>query len=1058
MGGAAVSKSRKNYATAITVGGDLEVFGPTTAAPDANPERPQRRHTIQDVKAQLCDAGLRPDEVDAALSQVARNVIMQDASAGRGAQGAAAIRQASASRAIQEGGLVDASEILGAIEERRGFLPKALRANLNKKSEFSTWMDRCQNIMEEEDEANFLAKKQLAAQVRAYLANCSEAQGTDAVRHRVGSLLGDHDKADNDECGEDAPSDEDSSDGSEGIWVHRMASVKSISAVVKSERRQGLEMSADDLYQKLLARKSRMPISKKYVNKLLDKFATCWIDKYGRSPPLLQDLCVPKRGRTIVVGDTHGQLQDVLTIFLTHGTPSTRNRYIFNGDIADRGPNAVEIFSLLFAFFVEDHDSVVITRGNHEDEEMNALGADEGGGFQDEILRKYTGAMMTKFEKIYKLLPIAAVVQEELFIVHGGLGRNCKTNLSLQFISNIDCSQVSCPHGGGYPLSLDQQVFQDMLWSDPHEKLGWEPNPRGAGIKWGPDLTASFLRRTGLKWIIRSHQLPEGRSGWSSHHLGLVYTLFSASNYCGTSQNKGAVCVLELKETALGPDDSKLSAKFVEHYAPALGTSTLLDISKLSTAAERWAALEEAGMARASEDEVKVGRRQEQAVLAKMAGRIVEFRPELWSYFRSCDEARNGQVVFEQWCEVLTSVCGEHLPWALGGDIWEICDSEGQVDYVRFLRRFEVGVSKEKWMGWKSVLMRDVYEALYCRDSDLKQTFALFDPEGKGRVDMDTFVLVLQEQVLGSGTTPQQHLLSESQLQCLAQGLFPPAVDGQVPNLSIHEFFQRFTVIHHQSQSMTGDDALFEWRPTLAKIGHLILKEESSAVGRCTSVRHSITDRKSMPERKSFAERKSFFLPAQQLTQQFEKGDVSGNGLLSIDEFVEFIQHLDGIDSVTHKGRVLTDEDIVELAVKLDLLSGAQTNQVNLLSFLEAFMVERSAGHDLDSAENFICEQVLSFLYRHRHAVCCGCHNADPGLTGRVSVATFADVLRGIDVSLGKRRRTFTDLQIDGLTDLLGEEDGSFSYFDLLQALVVHDAERPAATPTSHASSSSFFG
>ena len=50
--------------------------------------------------------------------------------------------------------------------------------------------------------------------------------------------------------------------------------------------------------------------------------------------------------RQIIVGDTHGQLQDVLHILITHGKPSTTNRYIFNGDIADRGPDAIEILVL----------------------------------------------------------------------------------------------------------------------------------------------------------------------------------------------------------------------------------------------------------------------------------------------------------------------------------------------------------------------------------------------------------------------------------------------------------------------------------------------------------------------------------------------------------------------------------------------------------------------------------------------------------------------------------------------------------------------------------------
>jgi hypothetical protein len=62
--------------------------------------------------------------------------------------------------------------------------------------------------------------------------------------------------------------------------------------------------------------------------------------------------------RHIIVGDTHGQLQDVLCIFLTHGAPSPSNRYVFNGDIADRGPNSTEIFMLTLLFLLTSKDSV----------------------------------------------------------------------------------------------------------------------------------------------------------------------------------------------------------------------------------------------------------------------------------------------------------------------------------------------------------------------------------------------------------------------------------------------------------------------------------------------------------------------------------------------------------------------------------------------------------------------------------------------------------------------------------------------------------------------------
>ena len=52
------------------------------------------------------------------------------------------------------------------------------------------------------------------------------------------------------------------------------------------------------------------------------------------------------------------------------------------------------------------------------------------------------------------------------------------------------------------------KVFQDLLWSDPQEKLGWEANPRGAGIKSGAQQVLSLL--------LKLSRLVESGRGWHS--------------------------------------------------------------------------------------------------------------------------------------------------------------------------------------------------------------------------------------------------------------------------------------------------------------------------------------------------------------------------------------------------------------------------------------------------------------------------------------------------------------------------------------------------------------
>ena len=58
--------------------------------------------------------------------------------------------------------------------------------------------------------------------------------------------------------------------------------------------------------------------------------------RVGANPTSVRALQTPEGGRIVVVGDTHGQLKDVLWIFSNFGEPSAENVYLFNGDVVGR--------------------------------------------------------------------------------------------------------------------------------------------------------------------------------------------------------------------------------------------------------------------------------------------------------------------------------------------------------------------------------------------------------------------------------------------------------------------------------------------------------------------------------------------------------------------------------------------------------------------------------------------------------------------------------------------------------------------------------------------------
>ena len=67
----------------------------------------------------------------------------------------------------------------------------------------------------------------------------------------------------------------------------------------------------------------------------------------------------------------------VLQALTLCGAPSPTNILVFNGDFVDRGHNGIEVLASLALLKLADPRSVLLLRGNHEDEQ-EMQGVEEG--------------------------------------------------------------------------------------------------------------------------------------------------------------------------------------------------------------------------------------------------------------------------------------------------------------------------------------------------------------------------------------------------------------------------------------------------------------------------------------------------------------------------------------------------------------------------------------------------------------------------------------------------------------------------------------------------------
>ena len=280
-------------------------------------------------------------------------------------------------------------------------------------------------------------------------------------------------------------------------------------------------MNNDNIIEKLLSVRGNKPGKQVDLKEEEIKFL---IDK---SLPIIkeQKMLVELEAPLHVCGDIHGQYYDLLRIFEHCGYPGEYN-YLFLGDYVDRGKQSLETICLLLCYKIKYPEKVTLLRGNHESSVTNRI-----YGLYDECKRRYNVRLWKSFTELFNYLPVAAIIDDKILCMHGGLSPELKN------IQNI--SEISRPTD-----IPDTGLLCDLLWSDPDKEVQeYDENDRGVSVIFGEKIVQDFNKKNDLDLIIRAHQVVD--DGYEFFAQRQLITIFSAPNYCGEFDNSAGIMIID---------------------------------------------------------------------------------------------------------------------------------------------------------------------------------------------------------------------------------------------------------------------------------------------------------------------------------------------------------------------------------------------------------------------------------------------------------------------------------------------------------------------------------
>ena len=262
-----------------------------------------------------------------------------------------------------------------------------------------------------------------------------------------------------------------------------------------------------------------------------------------------------------IFGDIHGNLED-LHFFSDNvwrlGMSLTAGNFVFMGDYVDRGMSCLECVAYLLAMKLLFPDKVFLLRGNHETRDVNGWEEHYGErSFMYQCRSRFGDDLGYRIweqtNQVFDRLPLAAVVDQDIFCVHGGIPRP----IGLGETRIQDILRVPKVAGINPPYEHEDEIYQqvasDCIWSDPASEeqeihsvdpeTGFGESLRGGGaICFGNKAVTNFLSQQGYSYIMRAHEAHA--EGVAVSKGARVFTVFSTSKDHNQGSHAMAGCIL----------------------------------------------------------------------------------------------------------------------------------------------------------------------------------------------------------------------------------------------------------------------------------------------------------------------------------------------------------------------------------------------------------------------------------------------------------------------------------------------------------------------------------